>query len=448
MLQESVSRPHGKNLHLLSLTKSIEMLKSQKAKNIILGILLLVLFFELIRSSLRNGDFIGYLNAGNLTLNGQNLYSDYLNTWPPFFSVFSVPLALLDKLNGTLARGTWTVLTLLSLFWLMRITVRWVHGKRLLLPYKKGDESTIEFTNFLVLVPFLILFRFVLDNLTNLQINLILLWTSVLVIDWFIKGKHSWAGALLALSISLKVYPIFLLLYFVFKRELKLVSWTVLFFIIINTVPFVVYGYEQAIQYYAHWWNEIASPYASVQHKNQSFFSMLRSLLTNESPGFDIYINVMDLPIKTLKKVAYGVIIVGALYPMYLFRDKLKNKQDEFALIEYAFVLAAIPILSPLAWKAYFIFLWPAYLLIYHYLYHMKTGMKQQKITILKVLYFVSILLNVFSTELFTGPRFSDILESYSCITIGTMLVLLVLLVLYKVRRNDLTKEGNVTTYN
>lgn len=424
------------------------MLKSQKAKNIILGILLLILLFELIRSSLRNGDFIGYLNAGNLTLNGQNIYSDYLNTWPPFFSVFCVPLSLLDNLNGTLARGAWTVFTLLSLFLLMRITIRWSHGKRLLLPYKKGNETAIDFTSFLVLVPFLILFRFVLDNLTNLQINLILLWTSVLVIDWFIKGKYSWAGALLALSISLKVYPIFLLLYFVFKREFKLVSWTVLFLIIINAVPFLVYGYEQALQYYAHWWNEIASPYASVQHKNQSFFSMLRSLLTNESPGFDIYINVMDLPIKTLKKVAYGIIIVGALYPMYLFRHKLKNKQDEFALLEYAFVLAAIPILSPLAWKAYFIFLWPAYLLIYYYLYHHSVGMKERTLTILKALYLVSILLNVFSTELFMGPRFSDILESYSCITIGTLLVLAILLVVYKVRRDILTKKGDVATHD
>jgi len=425
------------------------MLKGKKAKNIILGILLLVLLFELVRSSLRNGDFIGYLNAGNLTLNGQNIYSDYLNTWPPFFSVFCVPLSLLDKLNGTLVRGLWTVFTLASLFWLMQITVRWLHGKRLLLPYKKGNEASMGMSNFLVLVPFLILFRFVLDNLTNLQINLILLWASVLVVDWFIKGKHSWAGALLAFIISLKVYPIFLLLYFVFKREFKLVIWTLLFLAVINAVPFLVYGSEQALQYYAHWWNEIASPYASVQHKNQSFFSMMRSLLTNESPGFDIYINVVDLQIRTLKKVTYGIIIIGALYPMYMFRDKLKDKQGESALIEYAFVLAAIPILSPLAWKAYFIFLWPAYLLIYYYLYHQTAGVKKRTLTILKVLYFISILLNIFSTELFMGPRFSDILESYSCITIGTLMVLGILLVLYNLRGDSsLSKQSNITTHN
>jgi len=153
------------------------------------------------------------------------------------------------------------------------------------------------------------------------------------------------------------------------------------------------------------------------------------------------------LPIDTLKKVAYGTIIIGALYPMFLFRDKLREKKNEFALLEYAFVLAAIPILSPLAWKAYFIFLWPAYLLIYYYLYHQQTGMKERTLTILKGIYLVSILLNVFSTELFMGPRFSDVLESYSCITIGTLLVLVVLLVLYKIRRSDaLTKKSNVPT--
>jgi len=375
------------------------MLKREKSKNIIIGILLIALLFELVRSSFRDGDFLGYINAGNLTLNGQYIYSDYLNTWPPFFSVFSVPLSLIDSLHPVLVRAPWLILSAAAFFWTMRISVRWLHNKRLLLPYQKGGSGTILFSNLLVFVPFIIMVRYILDNLSNVQINILLLWTSILVIDWFIKGKYSWAGVLLALSISIKVYPIFLFLYFIFKRELKIVGWTILFLIFFNTIPFLVYGYDQALGYYAHWWNEIASPYASVQHKNQSFFSMLRSLLTNESPGLDIYVNV--------------------------------DKGNEFALLEYSFVLTAIPILSPLAWKGYFIYLWPAYLLVYYYLYHAEMNWSTKKEKTLKGLYILSIILNVFSTDLFVGPYISDVFESYSCVTIGTLILMGLLLTFY-----------------
>lgn len=409
----------------------LNFLKKEKTIRVLLGIILLVLLFELVRSAFRMGDFVGYINAGNLTLRGQYIYSDYLNTWPPFFSIFSVPLSLIDRLSPVLVRGLWLIFSAAAFFWAMRISVRWLYQKRMLFPFQKEQVNTIAFSSLAVFVPFLIMARFTLDNLANVQINMLLLWTSILVIDWFIKGKYSWAGILLALSISVKIYPIFLFLYFIFKREFNIIGWTILFLVIFNTVPFLVYGFDQALAYYSHWWHEIAAPYPSVQHKNQSFFSMLRSLLTNESPGLDIYINVMDLPIDLLKKISYGIIVIIALYPMYLFRKKLTNKSSEFALLEYSFVLTAIPILSPLAWKAYFIYLWPAYLLVYYYLYRSSLNISDRKKKILKTIYMVSILLNVFSTDLFAGRYFSDVLESYSCITIGTMLLMGLLLVFY-----------------
>jgi Glycosyltransferase family 87 len=413
------------------------MLQKERTKNIILGILLLALLFELVRSCFRAGDFIGYINAGNLTLSGQNIYSDYLNTWPPFFSVFSVPLALIDRIHPVLIRTLWLILSAVAFFWTMRISVRWLHQKQLLLPFQKEEKGTMLFSNLLVFVPFIIMVRFILDNFANVQINILLLWSSILVIDWYIKGKYSWAGLLLALSISLKVYPVFLLLYFVFKREFSLVGWTILFLFLFNSIPFLVYGQETATAYYLHWWNEIASPYASVQHKNQSFFSMLRSLLRHESPGLGIYLNVVDVSLEQLKKIAYGIIILGALFPMYLFRNKLEDKQNEIALLEYAFVLTAIPILSPLAWKAYFIYLWPAYFLIYYYLYFSPINLGKQKRKILQAIYILSIILNVFSTDLFVGPYVSDVFECFSSITIGTLLLLFLLLTFYVQLRKE-----------
>ncbi len=417
------------------------MNKKETGKTVALIISILAILFYVVRASMRKGDFIGYINAGHLTLNGQDIYSDYLNTWPPFFSVFCVPLSLFDDVSSIAIRGVWLVLTLFAMFWMMKITVRWLHQLELVPPFYLVGKKQIAFTNILVFIPYVILFRFLLDNLANIQINIFLLWASVLVIDFFIKKKHTLAGLILAFIISLKVFPIFLLLYFIFKREFKIVGWTFLFLIIFNAIPMLIYGSEQGIAYYAHWWNEIASPFASVQHKNQSFFSMLRSLFRNESPGLDIYLNVMNMELDTLKKVAYGILIIGALYPMYLFRNTLKDRGNAFAILEYTFILTAIPILSPLAWKAYFIFLWPGYLLSYYYLYHDKSDFNLKAKKVLKILFIISIILNVISTDLFVGPYIADLLEVVSSITIGTLILMAILLVIYNEKRHLDTKS-------
>jgi alpha-1,2-mannosyltransferase len=409
-----------------------------KLKNISLGILLTALLFYIIRACTRQGDFIGYINAGHLTLNGQDIYSDYLNTWPPFFSVFCVPLSILNDINGIVLRAIWLLATVAAMFWLMRISVRRIYRQELLLPFQSRDTGKMLFTNTSVLIPFILIFRYLLDNIANIQINIFLLLSTILIIDWFIKEKYLWAGVLLAFSISLKVFPIFLFLYFVFKREFKVVGWTILFLLFFNTIPILVYGYDNAIGYYIHWWNDIASPFASVQHKNQSFFSMLRSLLTNESPGLDIYLNVINLPVEMLKKVSYGILVLGAVFPMYLFRNKLSDKIGSFALLEYTFVLTAIPILSPLAWKAYFIFLWPAFLVIYFHLYHDVGAIKSGTIKMLRGLFILGILLTVLTTDLFLGSYLADLAEVFSTITIGTLILMVIILIIYSIKRKEI----------
>ncbi len=407
-------------------------MNKEKIIKVIIGILCLVIFLEILRSSTReNADFMGYVNAGNLVLEGKNIYSDYLNTWPPFFSVFSVPLALLEKISGHALRFIWLIGSILALFGAMRISIKWLDHKHLVWPFQQAKASEVSWSDSLVLIPFLLTFRFVLDNLANVQINMYMLLMSLLVIDLFIKRKEGLAGMILAFSISLKVYTIFLLLYFLYKREFKIVSWTFIFLFLFNSLSLFVFGPEQALTYYSHWYQEIASPFATIQHKNQSFFSMLRSWFTNDSPGLSIYVNFINLPIETLKKVAYGILSLAAIYPAWLFRKKLENRKSKLALLEYTFILTAIPILSPIAWKAYFIFLWMAHLWIFYYLYRLEKMWSKGMKNVLKTLLGISVILNTFSTDATIGRYYSDVMEVYSCITIGTIILLLLLLCIY-----------------
>ncbi|MDF1695485.1 MAG: glycosyltransferase family 87 protein [Saprospiraceae bacterium] len=411
------------------------MKKNSTFKLILLVLLFIALAFEVIRDALaKNGDFAGYVLTGNLVLDGENIYSDALiNTWPPFFALVSVPIAIFDNFNLYICRFTWLSLTVLAMFFVVQFVVRMALNKNLhfSLPRisKKNLENEIPIHSWLVLVPFLISFRYLLDNLANIQINVFILFFTVLSIYYFSKGKKWIAALFLAFGISLKVYPVFLLLYFIVKREWTMVGKTLFFCVGFASLPFMVFGYEQTVDYYSFWYNQNVVPFASVAHKNQSYFSMMRSLLTHESPGLnqplneEIYVNVFNLSIEQVKLVSYALLILLGSSVVYLFREKLSKQHKLKAFLEYTFILTIIPILSPLAWKAYFIFLFPAYFINFLFLFEMKNMIGKALRRFLLVNYYLSILLVVFSSELFLGKYYSDVMEAYSCITIGTIVL-------------------------
>jgi hypothetical protein len=122
--------------------------------------------------------------------------------------------------------------------------------------------------------------------------------------------------------------------------------------------------------------------------------------------------------------------LVG-IFIAYMFRRKLEKRDRLKPFIEYALIMNIIPMLSPLAWKAYFIFLWPSFFLNYLFIYHSSNSMGKYSSVLLKVFFYLSIVLTVFSSELFVGSYFSDVLESFSSITIGSALAGINLFIIY-----------------
>jgi hypothetical protein len=159
--------------------------------------------------------------------------------------------------------------------------------------------------------------------------------------------------------------------------------------------------------------------------------AMLLRLFTSTETG-SIQINILNLSAEAVKRINYIVIVFLFLYPAYLFRKKLVNKTGIEAILEYSILLSVIPILSPLAWKAYFIFQWFSYFTIFVLLFKVPNELSNGKMQFLKVMFALSILLNVFSTDGVVGMYFSQILQTFSCVTIGTILIVLIQFILYK----------------
>ena len=389
--------------------------------NTLLILIVAIMLIELIRDSMRAGDFIGYVNAGNAVLSHKNIYADYLNTWPPFFSLFSVLLAIGDNVSSFFIRFIWLLGSIISMYCIVSISVKMIFKKPLNL---KGKGNGIMIQEPIIVIPLIIMLRFIMDNLANVQINIYMLLCSLLCIVFFIKKKYVWVGLFLGLTISLKVYTLFFLFYFIYKREFKPVIWTVLFILLFNSICFLVFGFHQAIQYYQQWISNVMPHSYIANHKNQSVFGTFLRFFTSEDPGRTIHVNILYINPNTVKLITDGVIAIAAIIPAILFRKKLKDTSAISSILEYSLIFTLIPLLSPISWKAYFIFLWIPYFLLYTLLFRVNTQLKKTTLNLLKYLFWFSVVLTVCSTELIVGRDFSRLMEAYSAITIGTMLLL------------------------
>ena len=407
----------------LSLSK-----KQVRIASAILIILALALLIEGIRSTERTGDFIGYIYAGRQLFRGMDIYSSVTNTWPPFFSIPCAVLVPIDEISKNLSRGVWIFTGWLALWATFQLTTKMVLGSKFSVRYQ---SSRLSIQHWVVFIPVLLSFRFILENTANIQINFLMLLLATGAIWQFMKGRVLWAGGLLGLSISLKVFTIFLLLFFMLKREWKMVGWTLLFVLLSLVVTVLVWGWDQSLEYHSYWWNEIAGIPQTAHHKNQSLFGFFARLLTDHETGFDFPINLLALPAKTAQKITYAVIALAAVIPGIKMLKKWDKPDSVTAIFELTMVLAAIPILSPLAWKSYFIFLWAGYFLGFLALYHTENSLPNGLLKWLRIGFWASAALNILSTDGIVQGYLSDVLETLGAITFGTLLLLAVLFVIY-----------------
>lgn len=385
----------------------------RKAQWGIWGLIGLAFLFEIIRDVQRDGDFMGYVNAGNAVLNGTHIYLDYLNTWPPFFSIFSVPLALVHNVSPVLIRLVWLLGIIVSWYFIIRITSE-------LYDETNVGQGKSFWLDWKIMLPFLFTLRFVIDDISNIQINTYLLLSCLLIIRWHFNARWLWAGMLLGLIVSLKVYPVFLLLFFLWKKDFAIALTALATVLITVGLSFLVFG-DSTLELYRQWVEDRMMGETIMTHKNQSVQPWLEGFFRHESRGLGICYNVIDLTPDSARNVARGILVLLGLYPAYRLRFKKEEISVSERFGEFAVVLACFPLLSPLAWKYYFVFLFPLYFVLYQRLFRNKGGSRKWK-----VLFFIALALSILSTDGLIGARFSDVMEVYGCVTVATLLLIAV----------------------
>ena len=170
----------------------------------------------------RPGDFAGYLLVGELALQDRDIYREAAaNTWPPFFGLLCIPLALLGRVSEFGARMFWLLLNWAALVFALDMSARLVHGRRVNI-FGKPDAASVDVIpveSKVVLLPLLLCLYWMITSFEWLQIGLILFAMTLYGLLLHREGRHAAAGLLIGASAAIKVMPIAFVPYFIWRRQ-------------------------------------------------------------------------------------------------------------------------------------------------------------------------------------------------------------------------------------
>ncbi len=309
----------------------------------------------------RPGDFAGYVEVGELVLRGGNIYRDLSpqlniwNAWPPLFSLFCVPLALVARPTPYLARGMWLVLNFLLLWVILKILVRMVYNSRLSFwPARDG----FSFGSPEILIPLALASRFIVSTFEHLQVSLVIFTVILGGLSWISRGRPLLGGAAIGLAAALKVMPLVFLPFLFYRRRYRAALSASVAALLFSLAPALVFGWQRFVEYLQTWLQDIRQVDTGVAKMNQSVFAMFDRFIGHHLTPFNV------VPTSVLPESGHpavllatvGLLVVVTLLSLWLFRGRIAPTAPA-SLAEYGVVLIVSAVFGSIAWKFYFVVL-------------------------------------------------------------------------------------------
>lgn len=308
----------------------------------------------------RPGDLQGYVEVGNLVLDGRHPYhaaAAGISTWPPFFWAVAVPLALAARVSVGGTRALWLAVNWLALYFSLAALTRLVHGRRVSFA-AAGLQDRLPLASAAILVPLLLTVRYVLSNYEHLQINVVILALVLCGLALVWDGRHALGGAAIGAAAALKIMPALLVPYFLWRRQYRAAGWTAGWTVALSLSPAAVFGWRRYQDYVSAWRDAVASGWG-VGRMNQSVYAMLDRMIGHGLVPFIASVN--DLAPSREPAVMIALLIAFAavvLVAARTFRGPVADgKPDRRTLAEWSIVLLVAALFGPVSWKAYLVVL-------------------------------------------------------------------------------------------
>ncbi len=273
-----------------------------------------------------------------------------LYLYPPTFAILLQPALLISPYAG-------------SLLWFGVNLGLLLIGVGILL--RQSNLSDHRMRAALLLLP--ILFTPVLMTFYLGQVNILIFLLIVLVWLTFVQGHGYTAGALLALSAWIKLWPIVLVAYFVWKREWKVVAGAIIGALVIGMLTFALAGVEQTTSFFTDRLPEISQgTEPGIDHLNQSISGFFAKLF---APSSQYVYPLIQSPIlaKQGSRIAVLVLMVTTII---LCSWPIPLKDREQFSTEFMLVVIATMLITGRLFESNLTLLLPAYFLIAEKLHH------------------------------------------------------------------------------
>lgn len=264
--------------------------------------------------------------------------------YPPTFAILIQPFLLLSPYAA-------------SLFWFFVNVVLLLIGVSFLL--RQGSLQDHRLRVALLLLP--VLFTPVLMTLYLGQVNMLIFMLIVLVWLTFVDGRRYSSGVVLALATWIKIWPIILIAYFVWKREWRVVSGALVGLLLIGAVTLALAGNGQTISFFTDKLPEISrGTEPGIDHLNQSIPGVFAKMFAPSSSYVHPLIQSPTLA-QQGGRIAALLLIVATVF--LSSRPILLRDQEQFST-EFMLVVIAAMLITGRLFESNLTLLLPAYFLL------------------------------------------------------------------------------------
>ncbi len=387
-------------------TSQVDSNRAQRLAWLAIAIYLAVL--AIIAVLRTQADFNTYYRAGGRVLGGLPIYpstdSDRF-LYAPIFAIGFAPLAAMPLKAAQLA------FFLINAFAFVALII----GTGVMLFGRSRQLSAA-----LIVIPVLLCFRFIGNNVEHGQINLLtlplLVWAIVSA-----EESHEWrAGLMLAAAILIKPFGVLVAAYLFVRGRFGTLACAAVWGIALLLAPIIVFG--------AHGWHQQTVAYVQAV---SSMTGRYRTMLTNQS-AVSAIARLME-PVSTADSSSPLPLMLGTGFEIALALVSLawvwrSGSNDRTAL---AALFCVIPGFAPISWKSYFAALIVPYMLMTAAILDAREPTREAPPRAMTILFAISVLLN-----LAPGSRLNHIALFFSAHLLSALVAMTALFVLW--RHDDL----------
>lgn len=293
------------------------------------GILLAAAFYGIYLGWIKHdmSDFGVCYKNGRRILDGETLYrvSDgHLQfKYAPISALFYAPLALLP---WEVAKIVWYYLELILLF-----AVFWISYK--LLPVRPRGPTLV------LLSALLVLLKFIGREMELGQVNILIIFLLTLMIAALKQKKDGAAAVLWGISLFFKPYALVFLPYFILKKRFKIVLAGAAVVLAGLLLPALNFGFQGNGMVLGEWISTLSRSTSNLIAAGDT--SSLYAFLWKVLPGHpDLWIKILWLVVG----LSVGLLFLGVM------GEGKKRALKTPEVLETAFLMILIPLLSPLGW--------------------------------------------------------------------------------------------------